>query len=78
MLQLLSATTSPPEWTWLTQAGSVGILAAGVIAFVKGWIVSGSQYSKVEQQRDKALEQVYRLAEAQQRTIEATERRIAP
>jgi hypothetical protein len=72
------AATAQPDWTWLTQAGSVGILAAIVIAFMKGWIVSGTQYDELRQQRDKALEQVFKLADAAQRTIEAAERRIAP
>lgn len=76
MLHLL-ADTAPPEWTWLTQAGSVGILAAAVIGFVKGWIVSGAQYKELREQRDKALEQVFKLADAAQRTIEAAERRIS-
>lgn len=79
MLSLLvDATNVAPDWTWLTQAGSVGILAAAVIAFVKGWIVPGSQHKEVCSQRDQALEQVYKLAAAAQRQIEATERRLLP
>lgn len=77
MLHLLADAAAAPAWTWLTQAGSVGILAAAVIAFVKGWIVSGTQYRELREQRDKALEQVFKLADAAQRTIEAAERRIS-
>lgn len=77
MIRLLADTTSP-EWTWLTQGGAVGILAAAVIGFVRGWIVSGKQYAEVCAQRDKAQELVFKLAEISQRTIEAVERRIVP
>lgn len=70
--------SGPLDWTTLSQAGVAGILAAIVVAFVKGWIVPGSQHKEVCAQRDQALEQVYKLAAAAQRTIEATERRLSP
>lgn len=77
MLPLI-AETSSPDWAWLTQAGSAGILAAAVLAFIRGWIVSGSQYREVCAQRDKALEQVFKLADISSRAIEAVERKIVP
>lgn len=78
MLHLLAEPTGDPSWQWLTQAGSIGILAAAVIGFVRGWIVSGTQYREVQQQRDKALEQVFELAKISQRAIEAAERQVGP
>lgn len=75
---LLDTTTAVPDWTWLTQGGAVGILAAGVIAFVKGWIVSGSQYRQALLERERALDQVYKLADTAQRAIELAERRVGP
>lgn len=77
MLSLLADAAAAPDWTWLTQAGSVGILAAAVIAFIRGWIVSGAQYKELREQRDKALEQVFKLADSAQRVIESAERRIS-
>ena len=70
----LSAITSDPTYSWLTQGGSIGILAGVVVAFMKGWIVSGGEHRKTEAQRDRAMEQVYKLAEISQRAVEASER----
>ncbi len=87
MLAFLSEVTQPsPDWTWLTQAGSVGILAAGVLSFIRGWIVPGTQLKReidehaeelrqLRQERDKAMEQIYALAELAQRAFEAAERK---
>lgn len=77
MLHLIADPSTTLDWTWLTQGGAVGILAAAVISFIRGWIVSGSQYRDVCAQRDKALDQVYELAEISQRAIEAAERKVA-
>lgn len=81
MLTLL--TTAPSQvpadwWTYLASAGTPGILAICVIAFAKGWVVPGGQYREVCDQRDKALEKVFELAESAQRAIEAVERKIVP
>lgn len=75
---LLLDVSGSPDWTWLTQGGSIGILAAVVIGFVRGWIVPGSHYREVCEQRDKAQELVFQLAESAQRSIETVERRILP
>jgi hypothetical protein len=82
----LLAEVSSPEWTWLTSAGPTGILAAVVIGFWKGWIVSGSTHTQLRQaseaeagrlreERDRALAQVYKQAEIAQRALEALERK---
>ena len=79
MIQLLlgiSPTDSGgPNWTWLTQAGSIGILAAAVIAFLRSWVVPGSEYRRVCRERDQALEQVSKIADISLRTLEAMERK---
>lgn len=77
---------SAPDWTWLTQGGPTGILAAVVLGFWKGWIVSGSEHSRalsdaesekqrLRDERDRALTQVYKQAEIAQRALEALERK---
>lgn len=82
----LLAEVSSPEWTWLTSAGPTGILAAVVIGFWKGWIVSGSTHTqqrqaaeqeagRLREERDRALTQVYKQAEIAQRALEALERK---
>jgi hypothetical protein len=55
-----------------------GSSAAVLLSLIKGWLVPGRQYDEVCAQRDKALEQVYKLAETASRAIEVVERRISP
>ena len=71
-------TTGQPDWTWLTQGGAVGVLAAAVTAFVRGWIVSGTQYRQVREERDRAIDKIYELADTAQRAIEIAERKVSP
>lgn len=73
---MLGEITSDPVIQWLTQGGSVGILAAAVVSFQRGWIVPGSAYRQVKEERDKALDLVYKQAEIAQRAVEAAERRL--
>lgn len=63
--------TSSPQYTWLTQGGAVGVLASVVLAFMRGWIVTGRQYQNVREERDKAMELNSKLNEVAQRTLEA-------
>lgn len=78
MSLISTAVSGTPDWTWLTQGGAIGVLTYVVVALIKGWLVPGRQYVEVCAQRDKALEQVYNLAEKAARTIDALERRIGP
>ena len=62
-----------PLLQWLSNAGSLGILAAGVLAFLRGWIVSGAAHARVLSERDRALELVYKQADVAQRALEVAE-----
>jgi hypothetical protein len=70
-VSLLFDVTATPEYAWLTQGGAIGVLAAVVVAFMRGWIVTGRQYQQVRDERDKALAQNAKLNEVAQRTLEA-------
>jgi hypothetical protein len=66
-------TGSDPLLQWLSNAGSLGILAAGVLAFLRGWIVSGAAHGRVLAERDRAMDMVYKQADIAQRALEAAE-----
>ena len=67
------AQSSDPILEWLSNAGSLGILAAGVLAFTRGWVVTGQAHGRVLAERDRALEMVYKQADIAQRALEAAE-----
>jgi hypothetical protein len=71
----LGQSVEDPVLEWLSRAGSLGILAAAVVAFLRGWIVPGSVAEQLRLERDRALELVYKQAEVAQRALEAAERR---
>ena len=62
-----------PLLQWLSNAGALGVLAAGVIAFLRGWIVTGSAHGRVLKERDRAMDLVYKQAEIAQRALEVAE-----
>lgn len=64
-----------PLIDWLSRGGSIGILTAAVVAFLRGWIVPGSVANQLRDERDRALELVYKQAEVAQRALEAAERK---
>ncbi len=43
-----------PLLQWLSNAGSLGILAAACVAFIRGWIVPGSAHARVLSRLDRA------------------------
>ena len=43
-----------PLLQWLSSAGSLGILAAAVVGFIRGWIVSGAAFNRVIEERNRA------------------------
>jgi hypothetical protein len=61
-----------PLLEWLTKGGPLGILAVGVIAFVRGWIVSGTEHKRVRDELDRALELLYRHAGLATRAIDVS------
>jgi hypothetical protein len=63
-----------PLLQWLSNAGSLGILAAAVLAFLRGWIVSGAAHMRVVEEKNRALELVYKQADITQRALETAER----
>lgn len=74
-MEWLALVTQDPLLEWLSRAGSVGILALAVLAFLRGWIVPGSVAEQLRDERDRALELVYKQAEVAQRALEAAERK---
>lgn len=48
-----------PLLEWLSSAGTLGVLAFGVIAFVRGWIVTGSAHMRVIAERDRCFDLLY-------------------
>lgn len=64
-----------PLLDWLSNAGALGVLATAVIAFLRGWIVPGSTAKELREERDRALDLVYKQAEIAQKALEAAERR---
>ncbi len=72
---LIAQAANDPLLEWLSRAGSVGILAAAVVAFLRGWIVPGRTHDRVREERDRALEVMYKQAEVAQRALEAAEER---
>lgn len=62
----------PPQdlTSLLTQGGAIGVLAFVVVGFMRGWIVTGSAYREVCSQRDRAIDQIYRMADTTQRAAE--------
>lgn len=66
--------TQDPLLEWLSRAGALGLLAAAVLAFLRGWIVSGASYERMREERDRALELVYRQAELAERALAAAEK----
>jgi hypothetical protein len=72
---MISDVTGDPYFQWLTQGGSVGILAAAVLAFRFGWIVPGWAYKQMKDDRDKALSQLDKQGEIAQRALEVLVRK---
>ena len=62
-LHLILAQQIPPDVAgWLT-GSAVSVLAFGIIAFVKGWIVAGHVYQRALDHNDKQAAELDRLHE---------------
>lgn len=64
-----AGTPGDPLLDYLSQAGAMAILAAGVIAFLRGWIVPGKRYDEIKAERDRAVAVADRHAEVADRAL---------
>lgn len=69
-----AASTGDPLLDWLSQAGSLGILAFVVIAFMRRWIVTGSEVEKVRAERDQALEILLQMSQVSSKSLDLAEK----
>jgi hypothetical protein len=67
--------TSDPTFNWLTQGGSLGILALIVIGFKVGWIVPGWAYKELRKDLEDARVELQKQGEIAQRALEAAVRK---
>ena len=72
-MYLAQSSVPDPLVDWLSRAGALGILAAAVVAFLRGWIVPGKTHDRVREERDRALEIMYKQSEIAMRALEAAE-----
>ena len=57
---VIAQATGAPDgeaFTWMT-GSVVTVLAAAVIAFLRGWVVGGGSHERVVKERDKAYEEL--------------------
>jgi hypothetical protein len=66
-----------PTSDWLGRASGAVVLAFVVVGFLNGWIVTGREAKAVREERDRALDLVYKQAEVAQRALDVTERTLA-
>ena len=72
---MLGASTGDPLLDWLaSNASAVGVLAFLVVALIRGWIVTGREHDRVMTERDRAIDLVYKQAEATSRALELAEK----
>jgi hypothetical protein len=74
MFHAIYATSGDPLLDWLSKAGALGILALDLVAFLRGWVVTGREHTRVLHERDRAIELVYKQAEATNRALEVAEK----
>lgn len=73
---ILAQPIHDPLIQWLTGAGVTGILAMLVVAFMRDWIVSGTAYERVLDERDRALAILAKNAEVAQRAVDLAINRL--
>ena len=61
---------------WIARAGPTAILAVVIVGFLKGWIVTGSAHDQMKQERDRALELVYKQAGLTERAVDISVQRL--
>lgn len=67
--------STDPLLQWLSNAGALGILAAACVAFLRGWIVPRATYQRALDEKDRAMELVYKQADLARKALEAAERK---
>jgi hypothetical protein len=74
---LFATATGDPLLDWLVNnASAIGVLSFLVIAFIRGWIVTGREHDRVLDERDRALELVYTQAQATSRALDVAETKV--
>jgi hypothetical protein len=71
----LIAQTDVDLVTWIRDAGSLGLLALAVVAFMRRWVVPGPTHDEVIAERDRALNALEKYSEIAQRALESAERK---
>lgn len=71
-----AGSSGDPLIDWISRAGTVGVLSALVVGFIKGWIVPGSALTEMREQRDRALNMVYEQAGLVGRAVDVSTRRL--
>ena len=61
---------------WIADAGPTAILAFVIVGFLKEWIVPGPSYRKMQLERDRALELVYKQAGLTERAVDVSVQRL--
>lgn len=67
-----------PLVDFLAQAGALGVLAVGCVAFMKGWIVRGSEVTQLRAERDKAMAFMEDMAKVAAKSLEIAEKKVNP
>lgn len=78
-------TSGDPLLDWLSRAGAFAVLAAAVVALLRGWVVPATtvrqlveaqerECTQLRTERDRALGLVYKQAEISNRALEVTEK----
>lgn len=60
-----------------SKLGMVGLLAIAVVAFMRGWIVTGTQYQQVLKERDEFKNMVIRAVETTDRALSVAQKTTA-
>lgn len=67
----LLAAVGDPSSSWLTEAGAVGVLAYFCWAFMTGRLRTEKEINRVIEERDRALDLVYKNADIAQGAVQA-------
>lgn len=70
-----AASSGNPVIDWLTNTGAIGILAFVIVAFMKRWIVTGSELEQVRKERDRALDILLEMTQVSAKSLDIAERK---